>query len=991
MSSEKYTQLGLHHFAMNGKLPYPGSEWSTRSYETTIKVSHKYYSSNWIKNIGFRTGLQPNGAYVIGLDFDITNRTETFDVKNRCVVPTSTCMKTKSLFNFITTVFGMDGVFESSTCGNYGMLLDISDHPELVLFMTKKNKKKYNINNLEILNGYAMTLPPSSTNCKKHKKVCKSRKFVKCPAIQKADKQLVKMLIGYLEHQGYYRTEKAYQLIQKNVNKDYKDFDPIHLSPTTKQIQIIQLILDTLPTKHADEYDLWRNIGVALRSYSNSEAMFNVFVEFSKRSTKFESSNPCMTIWKCCKMSINFYYLTNLFKKHNVDPTKTISFNTLYRSQHINILKGINDVKGIKLKRINNKYITSTTGKIELFNYFRQKDIKTINNKMAIVKSHTGSGKTTAMKEIVNRCKKEGIVVKSICSRRVLAKFHSGELMLKYYEDIHMFHDSTNDHLACQLDSLHKLGDGLADTRYVLLMDEINSLIIHLRNGLSTMSNQRATMLKLLQNVINGAMFVFAVDADVMTPTIEYLRSISNKEITLYVNDYKLENKCDVIVEKEKTVMIQKIINDITLNKPIFVCSDSFKKFKAQVVEPVRAEMKSRFTKKHTSLKLTEKQFIDQFRFYSSEDGDKDDFIDTKQFSKYFTFVTPTVLYGIDFNFEAPVYQFIFGGTIDSLSCCQQNARIRQPTEINCWFRNEHFYPKYRQIRDLKDDVKAGCTQVQNYLQMNVEYACGKKLIKSYTKFVIATSFLQFQLLDHRFHVLDILSNKGHAIKVSNIEVPKAKRIKSVPVVLPEVLNKILTGKPDDITTASSLAVYRKRMELLKLTDDHLSGKNGQLIVRFLVSDHDFSSVFAYFKLKGASIDSMLQYIKRTTEVNVHLMTSLKMKLVYMKQLQDSLGIKSLLKADYFNNMEELQSSDKTFEIDEKLKTAFRLRGKMYEAKRLSHTDTYMLFMRLCSSMLGCVMKTKRSQVNGTRVRCHYFDDSSRVLDVLYDIYTKQM
>lgn len=965
--AKNYTKLNLHHYPVRGKLPLPAIKWSTRTYEES-KTYHKYYDR--VENIGFRTKYQPNGAYVIGLDFDIIHT-----VGNT----TTVCKRTQRHFNYITGIFGFDGCFETSTCGNYAIILDISDHIAFVDMMRTKCKKM-KIDNLEVLNGFNMVLPPSISMCKKHKQRCNKRKFLTDKHIMKADNKLIEYLMEFLQSSSSTPTQSSYNSTQM---KALKNFDETYMAPSDEQLKILKTALDILPDKCFDEYDTWRNIGVSLRSFSNTKVMLDIYEQYSKKSKKY-NDNCCKLIWKKCSMNFSFGYVINLIKKYNTDNTN-LKLSKLHRPKHIDLLEGLNKLD-VPVTNINCEYITTKEGKIAIFDDFQRKTLDGVNGKMYMISSHTGSGKTTAMKEIVNKCKINKISIKSICSRKVLAKFHAAGLDLSYYEDLNMFCDPAHIDVACQLDSIERLGN-LEDCKYVLIMDEVNSLINHLRNPLQKMSRNRANMIKQLKNIINNALFVFAVDADMTTSCIKYLSDTTSKSIHVFKNDYKLKNKCDVIVHKKtKNNMIKKIAKNIIKNKPVFVCSDSYSKFEADVLNQVKHILNTKIQyyhkmKSNKSTKLEE--IVKKIKFYSAIDGDKTDFMEVRAFSDKFMFVTPTVIYGIDLNYKANVYGFYYGDTINALNSCQQLARIRQPIKIHLWFRVQHVTPQYFDIETLRKDMINGCSNVESMLQMNISQLYGEQLLDSYFDFVVSSHFVDCQLMDLYFHVLDILHHKGHKIKMCDDDEYALEKL-NMDAHNTKVLKILDDGGNKD--NAGKLKAFNTRMNMLNLTVKHI--ETNPEFASFIIDDNKFQSVLQYFHYQKNSIKEIQESIKRSTDVNIHILTSTQYQMIHLKQLQEKLHIDDIFQMDYEKNFTKINEHTEKITLPSDMIQAFRLRGKKWK-EEMSYGDAYIGLLDVCSHLWGAVMKSKRVQVNGARRRMKYFDNL-KTYKQLFDIKFKK-
>jgi phage/plasmid-associated DNA primase len=118
------------------------------------------------ERIGYFTGLQPSGKWIITLDFDIFSSTDK-NTQNKFVY--DEFKKALEFFEY---------PFQSSTCGNYGMIIDITESQKIQQLIKEDGRQKIDVNGLEILfNGTNSILPPTITPCKRHNKECQERGF----------------------------------------------------------------------------------------------------------------------------------------------------------------------------------------------------------------------------------------------------------------------------------------------------------------------------------------------------------------------------------------------------------------------------------------------------------------------------------------------------------------------------------------------------------------------------------------------------------------------------------------------------------------------------------------------------------------------------------------------------------------------------------------------------------------------------------------------
>ena len=197
----------------------------------------------------------------------------------------------------------------------------------------------------------------------------------------------------------------------------------------------------------------------------------------------------------------------------------------------------------------------------------------------------------------------------------------------------------------------------------------------------------------------------------------------------------------------------------------MFVCSDAKDDFKADVVSTVRKEFKD------------DPSTLRRFKYYSGDDGDRNDFKNTHRWKHvpHFVFTSPTTTYGIDLNYEAKVFGFYYCRTLNALTVCQQLARIRKPVEISRWFNTQRIHrtlpasvdelAKLDKPEQLKDMFK----NVRNYMEVDFD------LVKAYVEYYYASEFTHLNLRKVRPHVLSILEKKGHFVDLQRSKLGKQR------------------------------------------------------------------------------------------------------------------------------------------------------------------------------------------------------------------------
>ena len=123
-----------------------------------------------LRNIGFYSGYQHKSKRdIIVLDFDIYSKS----IKNNDVAELYNNFLKIDISNNLTK----KGHYNSSTCGNKGVILDITSNRNFCDYLYNLNLSKI-AGGLEIIIKGNVVLPPSTTNCKNCNEAKHPREFV---------------------------------------------------------------------------------------------------------------------------------------------------------------------------------------------------------------------------------------------------------------------------------------------------------------------------------------------------------------------------------------------------------------------------------------------------------------------------------------------------------------------------------------------------------------------------------------------------------------------------------------------------------------------------------------------------------------------------------------------------------------------------------------------------------------------------------------------
>jgi len=273
----------------------------------------KYYDSS--KPTAIITGLQQHsGKYVLGLDFDIMCKE--FEEQKK---------ETNELFMEFARISGSkDGFFNTSTCGNYGVLVDVSENDSIVQMLQSPYARcRMNKDDLELLNGQYCIVPNSGCTCGIHGKVCSKRKFMGDNHFHKPNKDTEKFIIDrLLKYDARFAEvlgddvsekktapEKTIKIQKKKKGVVSKSVLTAKYPPLEKKSEddvehadddMLSQLGDLIPVFVLDKYDDWIKIVWSLASAKR----YTLAVRLSKKSKKYKDGD-CEVLFKTFDGSIS--------------------------------------------------------------------------------------------------------------------------------------------------------------------------------------------------------------------------------------------------------------------------------------------------------------------------------------------------------------------------------------------------------------------------------------------------------------------------------------------------------------------------------------------------------------------------------------------------------------------------------------------------------------------------------------------------------------
>ncbi|WP_413198849.1 plasmid replication protein, CyRepA1 family [Nostoc piscinale] len=317
------------------------------------------------------------------------------------------------------------------------------------------------------------------------------------------------------------------------------------------------------------------------------------------------------------------------------------------------------------------------------------------NSGLVGVKSAKGTGKTTALQNIVQQSKTKNQPILLITHRIQLGKFLCDKIGIQWglnnNNNLFSYFDSqTTESLGLCIDSIWKINVDQWQGGIVIL-DEVEQLLWHLLNS-DTCKNKRVKILKnfqkLIATVLQTGGLVIAQDADLSDVSLEYLQGLSGIKITpwLLVNQWQPARGWDITFydSPNPTPLIHQLELDLLAGRKCYVTTDS--RSGRYSCETIENYLKERLEKLRYQFP---KSLVISSRTTNTPDHPAVEFVGNinQKIGEYDTiFVTPSLGTGISIDVQHfdRVYG-IFQGVIPDAEARQALARVRDNVPRIVW------------------------------------------------------------------------------------------------------------------------------------------------------------------------------------------------------------------------------------------------------------------------------------------------------------------
>jgi len=451
---------------------------------------------------------------------------------------------------------------------------------------------------------------------------------------------------------------------------------------------VMKIITENIPDKLFQSYNTWWKLASAYKEagykdlflkYSILKAPF-----YKGQETKNEELYDSITQFN----EFNFIWLLKIYfdEEDDKDFTHTKNFINTYKCKEI-----YSQPLTIKVDETIN---------VNKLGY----GMEVMDGRDYIIKSDTGTGKTTIVKEFL-RTINPNLRFVSITARISLAAeqyrvFREADLSCKYYEDIKYEWDTFKDTDSCCIcvNSINMLGrQDFQNT--IAFLDEYNSLIEDVFCS-PTMKN-RIEILATLIRIIKECYMVIAVDADIQPHTLEFLKFCGRSPYFIQ-NDF-LHNSGNTAIEWDS---VDTMCADMITKDKWLLCSDSKTSSKTIFKEIAIGEQ----------MPLTdgEKKLVRGLDYYKDTKGIIVCITAEAELSTNFALdnfdrviFSPKIIYGLDGTLERDVYCLYEEQTISPRAMNQQVNRCRNIKSLNYVFlKNLFVAEKFVQMDDIYETIE---------------------------------------------------------------------------------------------------------------------------------------------------------------------------------------------------------------------------------------------------------------------------------------------
>jgi hypothetical protein len=625
--------------------------------------------------------------------------------------------------------------------------------------------------------------------------------------------------------------------------------------------------------------------------------------------------------WICQKLEIDSYLLYKPLLKNVISP-----LSRFYKPKlDYDLYEQLNDEyedEEIIIKNVKTHTYDDNCNPI-----YENKEVKIINTKSYVIKSDTGTGKTTSFKHYI---KNNNLKFISIVSRISLGEaqyntFSEENIKCKFYKYDSDFNNK--DSIIIQLDSIRKL-HSIDYKDYIIFLDEFNSIIEYLISS-DTLQNIRVLIFQQLLKIIKSCKKVICVDADISDLCLYFL-NFTKIDYVFLENTYR-HNKGVEAIEVFDT---DEFYQSLSQEDKFLCCCDSKKE--AEVLH-----------------KKLEEDGIECLLITSETDEQIPD-LDSVDKVIY----SPRIVYGVDSVMKRPVYAYYTCKTINPKSMVQQIARCRNITYLKFLFTRK----KYIHNDDTFEEHTEQFEDTNKYANLEFKALTDEKTYEKFFKLISYYEFNQKSYNTNKFsHFLNLIDTRGFV---------RDKTIKQKTV---SKSNKVIKDSiKEDKYENFDLEDYSKVNAILRMTEEQAEENKDLFIDKYKLTKH-----FNLCNYINQNEEKIKESLLDKLDFNIVKIKSDKSKLVFLKRVKKIFG------------NEEIEINSKPVSKDESKKINIEYNHYFDKlTKTPDYTDKYecdKLQARIYKSLFpdSLVIAKKEKKRGETRDKTTYTIDKDTIEDNL--------
>jgi hypothetical protein len=480
--------------------------------------------------------------------------------------------------------------------------------------------------------------------------------------------------------------------------------------------------------------------------------------------------------------------------------TYLLKLEPISRYKKYNILSTVKNCK-----KINSNYIHLSIDELS-------------NSDTVIMKSCTGTGKTTTTAKVIkefNSKQKRPKKILSIISKKTLAKQHiksfsDADINLINYLDKNKTIE--NDNIVCCINSIMLFKDvpEYEFNNYIVYIDEIASFLNDVTHN-ETLRGKLKLCYQILMRIFKNCHKLILSDAKINDNVFNFIKIREKyKTNTMFINnEFQKYLNVPAIRIRDEQLQLNMMIEHVKNNDYFLCASDSCK-----TITKLYYECKKNYTADDADEKFILITAYNEFNIYDA----------SEQFINKFVFYSPSIIFGIDFTIDIKQDVFIYnrGRTLDPSAIFQQTTRTRN-------IKNLYYYSEIKNSEPIYENLEACKNYYENLstTSQEINEVCGQ-FDDEENEIICKNTF--FDIFTYNEYVTDIYQTNKTAhyeniLKYNGFILSEIGQIKTISKATNKILNEpieeikenafnelIENGKTSDVVLSANL-------NMLKLAD----------------------------------------------------------------------------------------------------------------------------------------------------------------------------